>query len=418
MEYKEDIAEAKERMNAWWDHEIIDRPVFSYYFAKKRGKLGAYLDIVGENWDLAQNYEGIENALDGFEKRAEVTYYGGESIPRYFPNYGPGIVAAVFGVKPKFQSNTVWFNRPTKIEDLTEYLESVKLNQNNEWYSRLIRITEYAAKRAGRNYTIAQTDLGGVLDTLSAFLGPTNIILAMKRKPEIIDTCRSIILEKLLLVYDKLQDIINKYGDGCSSWLNVWCGKRSYPVQCDFSAMLNPKWFKRFALPDIIAQAKHLDYAIYHLDGPNALPHLNSLLTEPAITGIQWVPGAGSAPMGSELWISLYKKIQKTSKNLVIDASPEQVSNLYKNLDRKGLFVRTFYRTEYITNLYLPNFIGGNDGKLIFKAKNWIEKQGKKKITKEELEEFLLLNGIELNNKFKKDLLKEINSSMTEKTLV
>lgn len=122
--------------------------------------------------------------------------------------------------------------------------------------------------------------------------------------------------------------------------------------------------------------------------------------------------------MGSEVWISLYKKIQKAGKNLVIDASPEQVSNLYKNLDYKGLFVRTFYRTEYITNLYLPKFMGGNDGKLIFKARNWIEKQGKKKLTKEELEEFLILNGIELNNKFKKDLLKEINSSMTEKNLV
>ena len=86
MEYKEDIAEAKERMSAFWDNEIIDRPVFSYNFAKKRGKLGAYLDIVGENWDLAQDHEGIENTLDGFEKRAEGTYYGGESIPCYFPN--------------------------------------------------------------------------------------------------------------------------------------------------------------------------------------------------------------------------------------------------------------------------------------------------------------------------------------------
>ena len=418
MVFKEDIEESKERMKAWWDHEIIDRPVLAYYFPKKRGKLGAYLDIVGENWDLAKDYEGIENALDGFEKRAEITYYGGESMPRYFPNYGPGIVAAIFGVKPKFQSSTVWFSRPTKIEDITEYLESIKLNQSNEWYSRLLRITEYAAKRAGRNYTIAQSDLGGVLDILSAFLGPTNMILTMKRKPEIIDTCRSIILEKLLHVYDKLQDIIDKYGDGCISWLNVWCGKRSYTIQCDFSAMLNPKWFKRFALPDLVAQAEHLDYAIYHLDGPNALPHLDSLLDETAITGIQWVPGAGSAPMGSEEWISLYKKIQNAGKNLVIDASPEQVSNLYKNLDSKGLYVRTFYRTEFIANLYLQKFMGGNEGKLIFKARNWIEKQGKKKIMKEELEEFLLLNGIELNNKFKKDLFKEINSSLTEKNLV
>ncbi len=35
MGYKEDSDKAKERMNAWWDHEIIDRPVLSYYYPKK-----------------------------------------------------------------------------------------------------------------------------------------------------------------------------------------------------------------------------------------------------------------------------------------------------------------------------------------------------------------------------------------------
>ena len=111
--YKEDIKEAKERWNAWWDHEIIGRPVFSYYYPKRRGKLGAYLDIVGEDWTLAQNYEGIEEALDGFEKRTEATYFGGESIPFYLPNYGPGIIAAVFGVIPQSDTTVYPFGRIT-----------------------------------------------------------------------------------------------------------------------------------------------------------------------------------------------------------------------------------------------------------------------------------------------------------------
>ena len=105
MEYKEAIEESKERMNAWWDHEIVDRPVLSYYYPKKRGKTGAFLDVVGEDWTLAQNYEDIETALTGFEKRASETYFGGESVPFFFPNYGPGIVSAVFGVIPFFLKN-------------------------------------------------------------------------------------------------------------------------------------------------------------------------------------------------------------------------------------------------------------------------------------------------------------------------
>ena len=411
MEYKGDIVEAKERMSAWWDHEIIDRPVFSYYFPKKRGKMYGYLDIFGEDWSLAKNHDEIEVPLNGFEKRAENTYFGGESIPFYFPNYGPGIMAAVLGVKPEFKIGTVWFSRPTKPENIIEHLESVKINQNNEWYSRLLKITEYAAKRAGKNYVISITDIGGVLDTLSSFLGPTNIILTMKRNPDLIDTCRSIILEKLLKVYDALQNIVDKFSDGCSCWLGVWGKKRWSAIQCDFSAMLNPKWFKKFVLPDIVEQAEHTDYAIYHLDGPNALPYLDSLLNEPSITGIQWVPGATNPRMGSKDWIPLYTNIQKAGKNLIIDCAPNNVSHLYKNLDPKGLYVRTFYRSEYIANQYLPEFLGGHGGEIILQARAWLKEQGENKITKKLFDKFLLNINLEIENKYQKDLLKEIGNS-------
>ncbi len=411
MEYKGDIVEAKERMSAWWDHEIIDRPVISYYFPKKRGKMYGYLDIFGEDWSLARNHDEIEVPLNGFEKRAENTYFGGESIPFYFPNYGPGIMAAVLGVKPEFKTGTVWFSRPTKPENIVEHLESVKINQNNEWYSRLLKITEYAAKRSGKNYVISITDIGGVLDTLSSFLGPTNIILTMKRNPDLIDTCRSIILEKLLKVYDALQNIVDKFSDGCSCWLGVWGKKRWSAIQCDFSAMLNPKWFKKFVLPDIVEQAEHTDYAIYHLDGPNALPYLDSLLNEPSITGIQWVPGATNPRMGSKDWIPLYTNIQKADKNLIIDCAPNNVSHLYKNLDPKGLYVRTFYRSEYIANQYLPEFLGGHEGELILQARAWLKEQGENKITKKLFDNFLLDINLEIENKYQKDLLKEMGNS-------
>jgi hypothetical protein len=107
MEFKEDIEEAKERLCAWWDHEIIDRPTISYY-VPKRGKIsGGYSDARCNDWTLASNHDAIEKALDGFEKRAKKTVFGGESIPTYHPMYGPGIIAAVLGVEPKFQSDTV-----------------------------------------------------------------------------------------------------------------------------------------------------------------------------------------------------------------------------------------------------------------------------------------------------------------------
>ena len=179
--------------------------------------------------------------------------------------------------------------------------------------------------------------------------------------------------------------------------------------------MLNPKWFKRFALPDIITQIEHMDYAIYHMDGPNQIKYLEDLLSIPQLTGIQWVPGQGRQPQGAEEWFPLYKKIQKYGKNIIIDTSAEFVPHLYRKLDSKGLFVRTLYRSERFANIYLPNFIGGKEGGLVLDTVKWLKEQGKQNITKLELIEYLNSLNLTIDNKLRNDLLKEINGAMKEK---
>ncbi len=366
--FKEDLDEAKERLKAFWDHEIIDRPCISYRHGTPGKRIPKGADIVDYffNWHLARKWDDIEGFINNFEMVSECITCGAECIPRLWPNYGPGIMASVLGIEPKFDEKglTVWFQRETSIDEIVPLLESVELNRNNPWYERLLRITEYAAKHIGKEYCVAVTDLGGVLDILSSFLGPTKTILAMKRKPELINTCRAIILEKLLKVYDDLQSIIEHYGDGCNSWLDIWCPKRWYPIQCDFSALLSPDWFKKFVLPDIITQAEHMDYALYHLDGPDALKFLDDLLKVDSISGIQWVPGAGREATSSELWMDVYKKIQNANKNIIIYTFEDhkELSHFYKVLSPKHFIAITFFLDPYKAKFFLPEFIGGNGG--------------------------------------------------------
>ena len=89
--------------------------------------------------------------------------------------------------------------------------------------------------------------------------------------------------------------------------------------------------------------------------------------------------------------------------------------HLYKNLDPKGIFVRTFYRSEYIANQYLPKFAGGHEGEIMLNAINWLKEKGENTITKELLEDFLLLKNVEVENKYRKDLLKDINNASSRK---
>jgi 5-methyltetrahydrofolate--homocysteine methyltransferase len=191
----------------------------------------------------------------------------------------------------------------------------------------------------------------------------------MKRNPEIIDTCRAIILDKWMKVYHDLQKIIGNHIDGYNSWMNIWCPKPWYPIQCDFSAFLSPKWFKRFVLPDIISQSEQMDYVIYHLDGPDALIHLDELLNIPSITGIQWVPGAGKELKCSEIWMPVYKKIQNAGKKIYIDGFelPERLVHFYNELDPKELFISIIFMDYFRAKFYLPKFVRGEGNEGDFK---------------------------------------------------
>lgn len=62
MIIKEDLKEVKERMSAWWDHEIIDRPVLAYQIPEGPGADKALIDSSPINFELAKNWEGIDNS--------------------------------------------------------------------------------------------------------------------------------------------------------------------------------------------------------------------------------------------------------------------------------------------------------------------------------------------------------------------
>jgi len=374
--YKEDIDEAKERLKAWWDYEIIDRPCISYIYPRPDAPFKGIFDM----WYLAKNHDDIEGCIEDFETKAPSLIFGGETIPWLWPNYGPGIMASVLGIEPQFDGNTVWFGQPTSIDEIVPILESVELNKNNKWYDLLLRITEVAAKHAGKDYVIAFTDLGGILDIISSFLGPTELILAMKRKPHIIDTCRQIVVEKWLKVYKDLWAIIDRYGDGFTNWLNVWAPKDWYPIQCDISYMLSPKYFERFALDDIITLTEHMEYSIYHCDGPGQIVHLDSLLKIPTLNGIQWVPGAGEEDAGSDKWMPVYKKIQAAKKNIIVDNpifNPKKVTHLYKQLDPRGVIMILIFMDIYQAKFQFPEFLGGAEGEGDFKT---FKRQYRKKL--------------------------------------
>ncbi len=359
MQFKSDMTDAKQRMSAFWEGEITDRPAIAYIHQRADNVIVPALDF----WYLAKYWDDIDTYIQQFERHAECQVYGGEYIPNIHINYGPGIMAAIFGCVPRYASNTTWFEHPTSIDDITSLLESARLNDSNEWYRRLIHVTEKAAAAAQRGgYVVSLTDLGGILDIMASFVNPIKLIVAMKTKPAIVDTSRAIIMEKWHRLYSDLTTILDAHDLGCTGWLNVWSAKHWYPIQCDFSAMLSPKWFRRFVLPDLKEQCDRMDHCIYHWDGPRQLQYKDDLLSIPNLSGLQWCPGVNQPTHGADEWIPLYKDIQAAGKFIVEEAEPRDLAKLYRELDPRKTFAITRLSTEIMAEYYLPKFMGGMDG--------------------------------------------------------
>ena len=90
-------------------------------------------------------------------------------------------------------------------------------------------------------------------------------------------------------------------------------------------------------LPGIIKECRHMQANIYHLDGPNALRHLDSLLAIPELNAIQWVYGSGHGRASD--WLEVYRKCQKAGKGLQIHLEPDELDTIIANLRPEGVWL-------------------------------------------------------------------------------
>ncbi len=344
MLFKEDWDKCKERFDAFWEGEMIDRCCIAIYAPRRKPVDSKY--ELREARDLIEKWTDSEFLMNQAMHYFSNTYFGGEAFPLHWVNLGPGVAASFIGASYVLAEDTVWFDRNPIIHDWNNMPE-IRFDENSEMWKIVYGITEDFLEKAKGNYFVGITDLGGNLDIAASLRGTQNLLLDIYDNPEGVKSLVNKIDEIWFSCYSKLQELINKYMEGTSAWMGLWCRQRWYPLQCDFSAMLSPAMFEEFVKPSLSREAEFLDKSIYHLDGPGEIPHLDHLLDIDRLTGIQWTPGAGNPNVCDEKWYPMYKRIQEKGKNLVLlGAEPGNVEKLLDNLSPKGLYISTWCETE------------------------------------------------------------------------
>jgi 5-methyltetrahydrofolate--homocysteine methyltransferase len=287
--------------------------------------------------------------LDYYQESLKAKRFYGDACPKWWPNFGPGIVAGFLGAQVKSTPETVWFEpaHHMNIQDL-----QLVHAADNVWWQRVQELTRLAVDRWGDQVCVAHTDLGGNLDILASLLGTERLLFALHDHPNKVKHLIGELTTVWLGYHDDLYNIIRKGERGTTPWATIWSPGRCYMLQCDFAAMISPRMFERYALPDLAACCQALDHSFYHMDGKGQIPHLDLLLTLDGLDGIQWIPGAGEPP--PEEWIPLLRRIRDGEKLCQLYVSPEGARTIAQELGGQGF---CFYIDQAMSQAEAESFL-------------------------------------------------------------
>ena len=235
------------------------------------------------------------------------------AIPGYQVTFAPDHFAALLGAdlrNAEGSSATNWIE--PFVEDWDD--ADIRFQPEGKWWRRTAEVIERFRRRCDGRLIIYGTHLQGGLDCLVALRGaqgvlsdlldvPEKVLDALRRVDRAIDDVRAAMAEALdVATYGSL----NRFGMYSRGVIDV--------PQCDASCMVSGEMFARFALPSLAHEVGGLDASIYHLDGVDAIRHLEALCSLEELDMIQWVPGAGKE---DEDWSDLRQRIDELGKGQI-----------------------------------------------------------------------------------------------------
>lgn len=211
----------------------------------------------------------------------------------------------------------------------------IQFQPSGIWWQRIAELANTIQQRAGDGVLIASPTLVANLDSLVALRGAQTVLMDLMDSPdevkrllgEITAAHGEILAAFADLLHYRERGSINRHGMYSSGAINV--------PQCDFSCMISPAMFDDFVLPCLREEFARFGGGEYHLDGPDAIRHLDSLCSIQDLHVIQWVAGAGDTRRD---WSDLYRRIDRLGKGQILGGSRQQLDRWMEEFTAGRLF--------------------------------------------------------------------------------
>ncbi len=322
------------RFEAWWIGELVDRPPVTLHVKPVRPpQLPAKRHAT-----LRERWLDAEFAVESFLAGIEHAEFYGDAFPIFFPNVGPEITATLWGCELEFGEHTSWSHPIVSEAEQWHKVIAAQPDFNNIYWQTIERMTDLAIARCHGRYAVGLTDLHGSYDILAGLRDPQALCTDLLDCPELVRRAGRSVALGFREAFNRSHRKLASAGFGSTTWTPAYHRGPAYVPSCDFWCMVSSQVARELIWPDVLVEMQPLERSIFHLDGPQALRHLDLLLECPQLNAVQWVYGEGHGPAAG--WLEVYRRCRQAGKSVqVVAADAADALTVLDALGPKGVWL-------------------------------------------------------------------------------
>ena len=343
----EDWGIVQKRWEAWWAHELYDRVLVQVTAPRADVDPRGGSLLPDDEVDLKAKWTDFDLMIGSQLERIRTTYFGGEAMSLFNAGWAVGW-SLLFGCEPRFSEQTVWVD-PSAVGagGYPELRFSPGRRPHDRWWQWYRDGMKAAAEASAGRYFVLPEMGNDAGDVLANVRGTEALLMDIALNPAWVKSAVETISDIIVSAYNEIEQIVSPEVCGVEGYVNdqhCWWSGRTRGLNCDISCMVSPQAFRELFLPPLVDIMRTFERNVYHLDGPGALHHLDTLFEIPELDAIQWVPGAGREAIMQ--WVPLIRRIQAGGKSICLSATPEEIEPLLQEIRHQGVCIRTHCESE------------------------------------------------------------------------
>jgi len=175
---KPEAGKAFERIDAWLAHEIIDRVPVQFHRHDMSLKIDKSLgwDSLKERW-FDSEYQ-VTRYIDSIEGRSFLA----ESFPVFWPNLGPDVFAAFYGIELRYTEDSSYAIHSK--EPIPDLIDRLVFSKENGYFKKLEEMTKLALEMSEERYFVGYSDFQPGFGAVAAWRNPESLCLDIIMEPD------------------------------------------------------------------------------------------------------------------------------------------------------------------------------------------------------------------------------------------